>query len=440
MRESETVELKRSTSELDEAMISIVAILNKHGRGELFFGVRDDGTPCGQDVTANTLREVSKAIADRIEPRIFPKVLKINLFERECILVEFEGADAPYFARGRAYVRVGDENRKISPAELKRLLLKSNEHAWEKGFSEKTPKDIKTSLLRDYIRRGKEAGRIGFSFKDAEATLLKLGLLKDGRLLRAAEVLFCDVNSLELQAAVFAGKDKLTFLDINQFRGDIFSLIEKSNTYISEHMNWRAELTGDGRREIPEVPVRAIEEAVVNSLCHRDYFNPTPNYIAVYKDRIEISNPGVFPDDRTPEDYIKGDYDSVLRNPLIANTLFLSKDIEKWGSGLKRIYDACKESGVKVEFRCSNTGFSVVFYRPDWVGEKVGEKVGETMTTNQEKILRCIVDNPRISAKELSAIVRISSRKIEANIAKLKEKGVLSRIGPDKGGRWEVRR
>jgi ATP-dependent DNA helicase RecG len=118
----------------------------------------------------------------------------------------------------------------------------------------------------------------------------------------------------------------------------------------------------------------------------------------------------------------------------------LSKDIEKWGSGLRRIYTACAEAKVKVEFRLNDAGFSVVFYRPDWVGEKVGEKVGETMTTNQEKMLRCIVDNPRISAKELSAIVRISSRKIEANIAKLKEKGVLSRVGPDKGGRWEVRR
>ena len=47
LRESETLELKRSTSELKEAVISISAMLNKHGRGEVYFGVKDDGLAIG---------------------------------------------------------------------------------------------------------------------------------------------------------------------------------------------------------------------------------------------------------------------------------------------------------------------------------------------------------------------------------------------------------
>ena len=71
-------------------------------------------------------------------------------------------------------------------------------------------------------------------------------------------------------------------------------------------------------------------------------------------------------------------------------------------------------------------------------GEKVGEKVGESLTPNQKRILSLLRQNTRLSARELAEKVGISSRKIEQNIAKLKESGSLRRIGPAKGGYWEV--
>jgi ATP-dependent DNA helicase RecG len=64
MKESETLELKRSTSELKEAVISVSAILNKHGKGEIYFGVRNDGTVVGQQVSEKTLRDISQAITN----------------------------------------------------------------------------------------------------------------------------------------------------------------------------------------------------------------------------------------------------------------------------------------------------------------------------------------------------------------------------------------
>lgn len=57
--ESETLEFKKSTGELKEAIHSICAILNKHHHGEIYFGVKPDGTPVGQIVTEESLREVS---------------------------------------------------------------------------------------------------------------------------------------------------------------------------------------------------------------------------------------------------------------------------------------------------------------------------------------------------------------------------------------------
>lgn len=386
-KESETVELKTSTSELKEAVISISAILNKHGKGEIYFGIKDDGSVVGLTIGKNTTRDIARAISDHIEPKIFPKISVIKIDKEMCIQLKFFGQDIPYFAYGRAYIRVGDENRQLSVPELENLILKKNKIFWENGLSYKSLKDINVDVVKDYIARANEAKRINFKFSNIKTILHKLNLIKGNKLLKAAEVLFCDDNSMEVQSAVFAGTDKLTFLDIKKFKGNIFSLKAQSETYIKEHMNWRANLEGSRREEIPEIPVRAITEAIVNSLCHRDYANPKGNEIAIFKDRIEIYNPGQFPEDASPEDFIKGKEHSILRNPCIAETLYKSSDIEKWGSGLKRIYEECKICNVKIEFQCIKTGFVVVFYRP---GRKFGEKLehkdtGKDTVKNTEK-------------------------------------------------------
>lgn len=103
--ESERVELKKSTSELKEGVISIVSMLNKHQEGKLYFGIANDGRVIGQTITENTLREVSRVIFDNIEPKIYPEVRKERVKEKDCIVVKFKGNNIPYFAYGRAYMR-----------------------------------------------------------------------------------------------------------------------------------------------------------------------------------------------------------------------------------------------------------------------------------------------------------------------------------------------
>lgn len=441
--ESETIELKRSTSELKEAIISIVAILNKHQLGDLYFGIKNDGTVSGQEITDKTIRDVSKAISDNIEPKIYPAIRQVSIDDKSCIHVNFEGEDVPYFAYGRAYIRVGDEDKKVSAKELEKFIIKKNNITWDSALSEKTIDDIDLNILKEFVEKANDAKRINFKFTNKEATLDKLHLLKGNKFTRAAEVLFCNENTLEVQAAVFAGTDKVTFLDIKQFRGSIFQLLEQSEGYIKEHINWRAKMEGRSREEIPEIPVRAITEAVVNSLCHRDYNNPKGNEVAVFKDRVEIYNPGQFPDEYSPEDFIKGEERSILRNPLIANTLYLSSDIERWGSGIKRIYEACEAEKVKVEFKKLKSGFLVVFYRADseifhTSEPRLVEGLVEGLAESQKKILELIKDNPTISKKELAEAIKISTTAIDKNIKTLKDKGLIKRVGPDKGGYWQI--
>lgn len=110
-RETETLEFKKSTGELKEGIVSIGAILNKHQKGELYFGVRPDGTPIGQEISEKTLRDISQAISNHIEPQIFPEIQTVRIDGKECILVRFEGYNTPYFAYDVARIRVADEDQ-----------------------------------------------------------------------------------------------------------------------------------------------------------------------------------------------------------------------------------------------------------------------------------------------------------------------------------------
>ncbi len=111
--------------------------------------------------------------------------------------------------------------------------------------------------------------------------------------------------------------------------------------------------------------------------------------------------------------------------------------VEKWGSGMKIIL----EKEPSVTFEEAGRHFITTFKR---------KKVVETNLTNaphgsekssvksSEKILICLKEKPDMSADELAKRIGISSRAIEKHIYNLKEKGVLKRVGPDKGGHWEV--
>ena len=466
--ENEVIEFKKTTGELKEGIISIVSILNKHQSGKLYFGIKDNGEIIGQDVSSKTLREVSKTISENIEPKIYPTVNKIKIEDKECILVEFEGDDIPYLAYGRAYMRVGDEDRQLSAKEIRKLILKDENDIgkWENKVSDYTVEDIDEELLKEFIEKGRKAKRINFPYTNKEEILKKLNLVnKNNKLLNAGYILFAKEAKLELQMAIFATETKLTFLDIDQVFGNVFELIEVGESYIRKNIKWPVNFKSGSmeRVEIPEIPLEAIREAIINSLIHRDFKNPKSNEVAIYKDRVEIFNPGEFPEGFKPEDFIEGQ-GSIPRNPLIANTLYLSKDIEKWGSGFRRITEACQKSNTKVKFEIRKNGFMVIFYRKtdkellDLTGEnkndaknvalndknvaksvalKVKEKYPELRKVYID-IIEVISKDNYITQEEIAGKLNKTRNSIYRNIKSLKEIGILERLGSKKNGYWKI--
>jgi ATP-dependent DNA helicase RecG len=217
--------------------------------------------------------------------------------------------------------------------------------------------------------------------------------------------------------------------------------------------------------------------------CTKDYSSGIPIQISVYEDHIVFWNAGQLPLDWTLEKLL-GKHPSCPFNPLLASAFFRAGYIESWGRGIEKIERECREHGIDAPlYDSSMSGLMLTFQANpqhlraamghedapedapkvgekvgDRVGEKVGDRVGETsekrseklrrkgrkkgseesLTPNQRQILSLLRQNGRLTARELAEEVGISSRKIEQNIARLKESGTLRRIGPDRGGSWEV--
>ncbi len=159
-KESETLELKKSTAELKEAVVSVASILNKHRAGSLFFGIKNDGTVVGQTVSEHTLRDVARALSEHIEPRIYPHVGKVRLNGMDSVEVRFSGNDAPYLAYGRAYIRIADEDRQLSARELEKMFLNraKGDSRWETELSDKKLSAVDTATIRQLVRKGRSVG------------------------------------------------------------------------------------------------------------------------------------------------------------------------------------------------------------------------------------------------------------------------------------------
>ena len=164
-KETEVLEFKKTTGELKEACISAVAMLNKHNCGEIYFGIRNDGEVLGQQVTEKTLRDVSQAFSNHIEPKIFPTIREAYLDNtKHCIHITFEGENVPYYAYGRAYIRVADEDKLMSASEIKKYIIKKNKDTtnWDSELSNKSIADVDDKLLEHYIRRANAVKRIDY--------------------------------------------------------------------------------------------------------------------------------------------------------------------------------------------------------------------------------------------------------------------------------------
>lgn len=442
-KETETLEFKKSTGEMKEAMESIASILNKHGVGTLYFGVKPDGNVCGQDVSESTLRDVSRAVYENIKPQIYP-VITEEIFEgRKTVKVEFSGENTPYSADGRYFLRTADEDRKVTPEELKAFFGANRYRGkWEKEKSEVDAKQIDRTTIRKFWTKAVAAGRLPDGRYNCPMILNRFGLIKDGNLTNAGEVLFGNTHPVTLKAGIFATDEKLTFLDMKMYEDNIYNLLQTAEEYILKNIRWRSDISGMEREEIPEIPVPVIREVLANGFAHALYNVRTSHEICIHPGIITIYSPGDYASKYKPEDYIRANVESEIRNPVIAKMLFLSKSMEQFGSGFKRINNLCEDVGIKYSYERSNNGFKFVIYRPKFISDKKDVTYyvtyDENLTKTERAVLAVLRQNSEISREEIAEKVSKTVRTVQRALVSLAEKGYIRRVGAKKKSTWEV--
>jgi ATP-dependent DNA helicase RecG len=241
---------------------------------------------------------------------------------------------------------------------------------------------------------------------------------------------------LQLRCAVFSDTTSATILDRHDFECDILELIEEAQKYILKNIHIGMRVEGLRRVDVPEIAVEALREAIINAFCHRDYYDPDYVQIAIFKDRVEIRNPGTLYGNLTIKDLRKGNV-SQRRNPLIAEMFRRIEMVEAWGRGMPLILKYAPD----VVFREIGNLFIVSFHRPSFweqEGEREAATQETTQETTQEKIMTSLRAEPALTRKLLAQRLGMSEDGVKYHLNKLRAAGRIQHVGPTKGGQWEV--
>ena len=149
------------------------------------------------------------------------------------------------------------------------------------------------------------------------------------------------------------------FASMQIYEGDLFEQADQAKDFVLSKIN-RAIGTREKSNQASatyELPPDAIAEAIINAIAHRDYYSNASVEVRLFSDRLEVWNPGKLPGSLTIDDLF-ADHPSIPNNPLIAESLYLTRYIEKAGSGTQKMINLCAEAGLPApEFRQQSGSF-----------------------------------------------------------------------------------
>jgi ATP-dependent DNA helicase RecG len=453
--ESHTVEFKKSTAQLKPAFESVCAFLNAQG-GIVLIGVSDNGKIVGQDVSDNTRQEIAREI-NKIEPPAQLNVSYILSASNKYIIVIEVNPDnhSPYIYDGRAFERSQTTTVRMAQHRYDQLVSRRFQHnfSWEKLEAENyLINDLDRNLVLGIVRKAVDVGRMPEDAlrQDLPELIAAMQLSKEHILLNASIALFGkkirpDFPQCQLKMARFQGLDRNKFIDSDIQYGNVFLLLDSAMSFIRRHLPLASKIEPGQleRVETPIIPFEAIREAIINSLCHRDYAQQSGSIgIAIYDDRMELFNNGGLDPNVTLEKIKKGF--SNPTNPLIADVFYRCKLIEKWGRGVPKIISSCKEAhDPEPEFIIDQSEFRVVFKFPSPITPPVilfneQPKASESLTSRQIEIIQILSSVSELKPKELLDKLRehTTERTLRRDLAKLKEQGILSTRGQGPAVVW----
>ena len=321
-----------------------------------------------------------------------------------------------------------------------------------------TLEDIDEKKVTNFVARARVKRNFPFDESDDYRTVLAhLDLIVGEKVTNAAVLLFAKkpqkfmITSSVKCCQFYGNETERPIPSYHIYDGDVFELIDQAVSFVMS----RIDATVSGRDKsvladvVSELPLLAVTEAIVNAICHRDYTSNASVQVMLYKNRLEIWNPGQLPYGLTIE-MLKTVHPSRPANPLLARPMYLYGSIENVGTGTQMIVKQCLALGLREPIFRQDIDFVTTFWRKEKndnivdalnnVTEKDTNKDTNEITEIQAKILKVIESNKSISISEISKIIDINIRNTKNNISKLKQFGLLDRIGKNKGGYWKVKK
>ena len=484
--EGYNIEFKQS---LDKSFIEEVCAFANASGGYILMGISDEGKVTGVD-TSNRSRSKIQDILNRLEPK-----LKTSIEVKKDIIVIHipEGEDKPYGCPKGFFIRIGANSQKMTRNEIISFFKKESHVRFEELVNKKAnfKENFDTHAFKSFLQLAGISRTIKY-----ESLLQNLSCLTEDKKMTNLGVLFFAkdidfiMNYARVDCILFKGTERVKILNRKEYMGGILDNIESALTFIKKHTNTEYVITGNPRREeIHDYPELALREAIINAVCHRDYFiEEVPVSVEVFEDRVQIRNPGGLP---KGYDRKRFGTESVPRNLLIASMLHRADYIEKAGTGISRIKQAIKNHNKKIKLKIEY-GDNSLFYRITFKKAGLAKKTSKGLVINKKKsskinnlndkvqgifrvnpqefqgIFRVnpqefqdifginldyfrnkfgintintawlIHKKPEITAKEIAEKLSITERSARNYLSQLKQKKIIERVGSDKTGYWKV--
>ena len=436
LKESNRIEFKAILN--DKMEKEIVAFLNNKEGGILYIGLDDDGHPIGEfDLDATQLK-----IADRIKNNILPSTLGLFDIVTEVIegvsvikILVSSGLEKPYYIKSQGmspsgcFTRIGTSSQPMTTAMIDALYARRIHTTLRNIPSPR--QDLSFAQLRIYYQER------GLELNQKFANSLEL-LTPNGEYNYIAYLL-ADENGVSIKVAKYSGIDKVDLIENEEY--GYCSLVKAANNVLDkmkiENVT-HAKVTSKTRIEKNLVDSVALREAIINAIVHNDFTREIPPVFEIFKDRIVMTSYGGLIPGQSQEDFFS--CSSMPRNRELMRVFKDVGLVEQLGSGMSRILKVYP----KDIFDISEHFIKVVFPFAEIenvsniaIGDENGNDNGDE-NNDAIKTLNILRQKPDITAKALSELMGISSRKVSRIIKNLKESGKITRVGSDRKGYWQI--
>jgi len=438
-------QFKQDIQSADALAAELAAFSNSEG-GVMFLGVAEDGSLPGLSrADVSRLNQmISNAASQHVRSPLAVQTENLELENGRLVIVLTvpKGIDKPYFDRnGVIWLKCGADKRRVnSKEELRRLFQSVDQFHADELPTQAGIDKLDKLRFRDFLRDVYQQ-----PWPDSPDELLTLlqnmNLATDDGLLNLAGVLLFAERpewikpQFIVKAIRYPGNaiHVSEYLDTEDFAGPLSEMFEGAMAFVMRNLRKVQAGQGVNAPGVPEIPPGVFEELLVNALVHRDYLVSAPIRLFIFENRIEIISPGHLPNNLTVAKIRAGN--SNIRNPILVS--YIAKGLLPYrglGSGIKRAL----EDWPAIDFTDDRDGclFTATVHRKELgYAPESSEKGSEK---SSEKILSLVQADSALSAREIAETLGVTQRAVEKQIARLRKDGRLRRVGPAKGGHWEV--